>query len=215
MFRAGRAVGKRFRLRRGLGEGKRFSAEDAEQDEERSFGAGSKGAGLGMTMLAASSEVREENQGDADGDQQRAQQKNEADAEQKAYRSLVFLGSLLRGEHGRRGFAFMQQGAEKREIREHPKFNLVPRLPQQIQPGADDQQPDDAEKPGHDYPPRRAVRVSSGEDSWTSPGILACSDADAPAGRPEGCGPRREGERCGETGGRLSTFVCCQVRTMR
>ncbi len=59
------------------------------------------------------------------------------------------------------------------------------------QTGADDQRPDDAEKLRHGYPPRRAVRVSSGEDSWTSPGILACSEADALAGRPDGCGPDR------------------------
>ena len=82
-------------------------------------------------------------------------------------------------------------GREKNEIRGHLKFNFVARLSKQINPSAIDQEPDDSEKLGHDYPPRRAVRVSSGEDSWTSPGILACRVADAPAGNPDGCDPAR------------------------
>jgi len=130
--------------------------------------------------------MREENQGDADGDQQRAEQKNETNAQEETHGALAFLRGFLGWEDGRSGFAIVQQGAEKREICEHPEFNFVPRLPEQIQPGADDQQPDDSEKLGHVHPPRRAVRVSSGEDSWTSPGILACSVAGAPAGKPEG-----------------------------
>jgi hypothetical protein len=159
--------------------------------------------------------MREENQGDAYRDQERAQHKNETDAQKEAHGALAFLRGFLRREDRRGRLAIVQQGAEKREIREHPEFNFVPRLPEQIEAGADDQQADDTEQLGHDYPPRRAVRLSSGEDSRTSPGILACSEAGTPAGKPEGCDPGREGERCGETGGRLSTFVCCQVRTMR
>ena len=159
--------------------------------------------------------MREENQSDADRDQQRAEQKSEAYAQQEAHCALAFLLGLFRGKDGRSGFTIVQQGAEKSAVRKHPKFDFVPRLPEQVHAGADDQQPDDTEKLGHDYPPRRAVRVSNGEDSWTSPGILACSEAGALAGKPEGCDPGREGERCGATGGRLSTLVCCQVRTMR
>src|SRR5271156_4557092 len=159
--------------------------------------------------------MRIENQGDTYRDQQRAEQEGEADPEEEAHGALAFLRGLFRREDGRSGFANVQQSAEEGEIREHPKFNFVPRLPQQIQARADHQQADDTEKLGQDYPPRRAVRVSSGEDSWTSLGILACSEAGAPAGKPEGCGPGRTEDCRGETGGRLSTFVCCQVRTMR
>src|SRR5271156_133259 len=56
-------------------------------------------------------EMREENQGDADGDQQRAQQKNEADAEQEAPRPGVSgqppsrgtRAAWIRGYAARRG----------------------------------------------------------------------------------------------------------------
>jgi hypothetical protein len=99
---------------------------------------------------------------------------------------VTFLCGFLRGEDGRCGFAVVQQGAKKVELREHPKINFVARLSKQINPGATGHEHDDSEKLGHDYPPRRAVRVSSGEDSWTSPGILACRVADAPAGNPDG-----------------------------
>jgi hypothetical protein len=44
----------------------------------------------------------------------------------------------------------MQQGAEKGEVGDHPEFDFVPRLPEQIDSGANDQQPDDPEKLGHD-----------------------------------------------------------------
>jgi hypothetical protein len=159
--------------------------------------------------------MREENQGDADGNQQRAEQKNEADAQQETHGALAFLRCFPGRKNGRGGVAIVQQGAEKSEIRKHPEFDFLARLPQQVQTGADDQQPDDTEKLRHDYPPRRAVRVSSGEDSWTSLGIFACSEAGAPAGKPDGCDPERAEERGEETGGRLSTLVCCQVRTMR
>jgi hypothetical protein len=70
----------------GLGDGKRFNAEDGElgaqrprRKAKRDPSAGLKQSRqLRMTMLVASSEVREENQGDAYGDQEGAKKEDEA-----------------------------------------------------------------------------------------------------------------------------------------
>jgi hypothetical protein len=96
------------------------------------------------------SELREENQGDAYGDQEGAQEEDEAYAEEEADGASALLGGFSCGEDGRGGIAIVQKGAEKCEIRDHPESNFVARLPEQINSGADDQQPDDTEKLGHD-----------------------------------------------------------------
>ena len=60
----------------------------------------------------------EEEQGDADGDEQGAEEENEADAKQETHGALAFLGGFLGGEDGRGGFAIVQKGAKKCEVRE-------------------------------------------------------------------------------------------------
>jgi hypothetical protein len=94
--------------------------------------------------------MREEDQGDAYGDQQGAEKEDEAYAQEEAHGALAFLSGFRGGEDGRGGIAVMQQGAEKGEVGDHPEFDFVPRLPEQIDSGANDQQPDDPEKLGHD-----------------------------------------------------------------
>jgi hypothetical protein len=57
--------------------------------------------------------MRIENQSDADRDQQRAEQKNEANAKQETHRALTLLRGFSRGKDGRCGFTVLQQGTEK------------------------------------------------------------------------------------------------------
>ncbi len=95
------------------------------------------------------SKVWEEDQGDADSDQERTQEEDETYAEEEADGTVAFVSGVFGRKDGRRGFAIVQEGAEKSEIRDEPEFYFVARLPQQVHPGADYQQADDAEKLGH------------------------------------------------------------------
>ena len=62
---------------------------------------------------------------------------------------MAFVGGFFGGEQERGGIAIVQEGAEECDVGDHPEFNFVARLSEQVNPGADYQQAGDTEKLGH------------------------------------------------------------------
>jgi hypothetical protein len=86
----------------------------------------------------------------AESDQDGAQKKCEAHAEEKADSSMSLGPGFFRRKNAHRRFLLAKHRAENRQISDEPEFYFVTRLPEQIESRTDDQDTDNPQKLGHD-----------------------------------------------------------------
>src|ERR1700730_2662995 len=75
---------------------------------------------------------------EAQSDQDGAEKERKSHAQKHAHRALTFFGGFLRWENVRRGL-LPQSGTKELEVGRKPEADLPARLPEQIDPRADDQ----------------------------------------------------------------------------
>ena len=108
--------------------------------------------------VVAPLEIAVDHESDAEGDQDGAEQESKSDAEQKAH-GVLALGSWNRRGKAPDGFFLASQNrANDVDIGGQPEFNLVARLPEQINARANHERANDSQKLRHGYLPRPAVR---------------------------------------------------------
>jgi hypothetical protein len=88
--------------------------------------------------------VREEHEGDAEGDQDGAEEEGEAHAEEDAQGSLALFCRDILGQ-GLQGTSLVaEHGAKNIYVRNDPELDFAARLPEQIAASAYNQDPNDA-----------------------------------------------------------------------
>jgi hypothetical protein len=91
----------------------------------------------------------EEHQGDAQGDQDGAEEECKTHSQENAQRALAFFPRNALGERSQGTPLVAEHGAKNIYVGNDPEFDFPAGLPEEIASGTDDQNANDAEKLGH------------------------------------------------------------------